>query len=182
MTEDRKTIIIKEIQYWKDSHLLPSRYCDFLLALYTEGDLITSGEEPTEKSDQDQINISNVILIASNIFLLPITFLLLYFTELNYFRQFIFSLLMLVVSIGFYIVSIKKFKLNIAYAFIILLTVFFLLSVTLIHQTFNSLLITTIVAACQSLSWIGLGYRNKSKFLIILGSLGSIVSLLYYFF
>ena len=37
MDENRKQIIIKEIGYWKNNKLLPEQYCDFLLALYTEG-------------------------------------------------------------------------------------------------------------------------------------------------
>lgn len=37
MDQQRKATIIHEIKYWKDNHLLPAHYCDFLLALYTEG-------------------------------------------------------------------------------------------------------------------------------------------------
>ena len=37
MDENRKQIIIKEIGYWKNNKLLPEQYCNFLLALYTEG-------------------------------------------------------------------------------------------------------------------------------------------------
>jgi hypothetical protein len=37
MTNEKKKIIIQEIYYWKNSRLLPETYCDFLLALYTEG-------------------------------------------------------------------------------------------------------------------------------------------------
>ncbi len=37
MDQQRKATIIHEIKYWKDNHLLPPHYCDFLLALYTEG-------------------------------------------------------------------------------------------------------------------------------------------------
>lgn len=37
MDQQRRATIIHEIKYWKDNHLLPSHYCDFLLALYTEG-------------------------------------------------------------------------------------------------------------------------------------------------
>ncbi|GAB2573182.1 hypothetical protein [Gracilibacillus alcaliphilus] len=43
MKQDRKQIIISEIQHWKENQVLPEQYCDFLLALYSQG------EEPTEK-------------------------------------------------------------------------------------------------------------------------------------
>ena len=38
MNEQRKKIIVAEIKYWKQSKLLPDQYCDFLLALYSQGD------------------------------------------------------------------------------------------------------------------------------------------------
>ncbi len=45
MDETRKQIIINEIEYWKEHHLLPEQYCDFLLALYTEGNGIEKKEK-----------------------------------------------------------------------------------------------------------------------------------------
>lgn len=38
MDNERKHIIISEIKYWKQSKLLPDRYCDFLIALYSRGE------------------------------------------------------------------------------------------------------------------------------------------------
>ena len=38
MNETRKKIIIQEIKYWKKSKLLPEKYCDFLLTLYSGGE------------------------------------------------------------------------------------------------------------------------------------------------
>ena len=38
MNETRKKVIIQEIKYWKQSKLLPEKYCDFLLTLYSGGE------------------------------------------------------------------------------------------------------------------------------------------------
>jgi hypothetical protein len=38
MEQDRRKIIIKEIDYWQKSKLLPDQYCDFLLNLYLDED------------------------------------------------------------------------------------------------------------------------------------------------
>ena len=38
MNAHKKEIILNEIQFWKKNNLLPSHYCDFLLALYAGGD------------------------------------------------------------------------------------------------------------------------------------------------
>jgi hypothetical protein len=37
MDQDKRAIIIREIQYWKRNRLLPEHYCDFLLNLYGSG-------------------------------------------------------------------------------------------------------------------------------------------------
>ncbi|WP_117169200.1 hypothetical protein [Paraliobacillus sediminis] len=176
--EDRKLIIIKEIKHWKDSHLLPSHYCDFLLALYTEGESVTLTEKPVS----DQINLLSVVIMALNLFLLPITFYILYFTHLNFMMQVLFSFFILAVAFGFYVVSKNKLKLYIVYALIILLSIILLISVTLIHQSFGSILLTSLLAGLQCISWIFIGIRKKSKFLVILGSIGIVMSTLFYIF
>lgn len=180
MTEDRKLIIIKEIKHWKESHLLPSHYCDFLLALYTEGE--PEPETVTDKPDSDQINLFSVVIMALNLFLLPITFFILYFTHLNVTMQVLVSFFILAVAFGFYVVSKKKLELYIIYAFTILLSIILLISVTLIHQNFGSILITSLLAGIQCISWIFIGFRKKSKFLVVLGSIGIVMSALFYIF
>ncbi|WHY95984.1 hypothetical protein [Peribacillus simplex] len=39
MDEMRKKIIIQEINSWKESRMLPEQYCNYLLALYCQGEL-----------------------------------------------------------------------------------------------------------------------------------------------
>lgn len=48
MDEERRTIIINEIKYWKKNQLLPEHYCNFLLMLYTEGEEIPEEEQKKE--------------------------------------------------------------------------------------------------------------------------------------
>lgn len=38
MQDQRKKIIVNEIEHWRKNHLLPEHYCIFLLNLYTEGE------------------------------------------------------------------------------------------------------------------------------------------------
>ncbi|CAM3960748.1 hypothetical protein L1N85_03290 [Paenibacillus alkaliterrae] len=38
MNQDRRNIIVKEIEHWRRSKLLPDQYCDFLLNLYDDQD------------------------------------------------------------------------------------------------------------------------------------------------
>ncbi|SFF00789.1 hypothetical protein SAMN05216378_4711 [Paenibacillus catalpae] len=44
MNEERRQIIVREIQHWSRSKLLPDQYCDFLLNLYMDHDKETKRE------------------------------------------------------------------------------------------------------------------------------------------
>jgi len=45
MNQERRQIIVKEIDYWRRSRLLPDQYCDFLLNLYADQDTNRSSYE-----------------------------------------------------------------------------------------------------------------------------------------
>ncbi|MGO4696326.1 hypothetical protein AB4Z50_18795 [Paenibacillus sp. 2TAB26] len=45
MNQDRRQIIVKEIDHWRRSKLLPDQYCDFLLNLYADQDTIQTTKE-----------------------------------------------------------------------------------------------------------------------------------------
>ncbi|WP_028610388.1 hypothetical protein [Paenibacillus harenae] len=45
MNPDRRQIIVKEIEHWRRSKLLPDQYCDFLLNLYADQDTPRRTEE-----------------------------------------------------------------------------------------------------------------------------------------
>ncbi|MFG6121087.1 hypothetical protein [Thalassobacillus sp. B23F22_16] len=80
MTKERKEIILQEIQYWKANRLLPESYCDYLLALYTQGEGLTH-PSPGPR----QWVIVTRIMIA--FLMLPISFLVIYFTETAFIMQ-----------------------------------------------------------------------------------------------
>lgn len=50
MSLQRKQIIMNEISFWKKNKLLPEHYCDFLLALYAQGE--NNGDEKTENASK----------------------------------------------------------------------------------------------------------------------------------
>ncbi|MEV5112839.1 hypothetical protein [Peribacillus frigoritolerans] len=49
MDEMRKKIIIQEINSWKESRMLPEQYCNYLLALYGQGELPPSKSNETAR-------------------------------------------------------------------------------------------------------------------------------------
>ena len=50
MSLQRKQIIMNEIAFWKKNKLLPEHYCDFLLALYAQGE--NQEDEQVEKASK----------------------------------------------------------------------------------------------------------------------------------
>lgn len=81
MNEQRKKIIVAEIKYWKQSKLLPDQYCDFLLALYSQGDEKETEEITVKDSlkEQEKSKMWNRVLwlgiigaaLLVSLFLLP---------------------------------------------------------------------------------------------------------------
>ncbi|TFD92317.1 hypothetical protein [Jeotgalibacillus sp. R-1-5s-1] len=84
MNEQRKKIILNEINYWKDRNLLPSHYCDFLINLYS------SGEDAEPEKSKSILQKRRITLNSVNIFVLLFTailFIVFYFTELSIILQ-----------------------------------------------------------------------------------------------
>jgi hypothetical protein len=50
MNHEQKHVILQEIRFWKESKLLPSEYCDFLMNLYGEGDSFTEDQSQGKES------------------------------------------------------------------------------------------------------------------------------------
>ncbi|WP_231563724.1 hypothetical protein [Anoxybacillus sp. KU2-6(11)] len=82
MEQKRKEIIINEIKYWKQTRLLPEQYCDFLLALYTEG----NHNDVDQSTKQVPTWAVRFTMIMIGIFL-PFALLVIYFTELSFVLQ-----------------------------------------------------------------------------------------------
>ncbi|WP_338789056.1 hypothetical protein [Metabacillus sp. FJAT-53654] len=178
MNNNKKNIIINEISYWKNNKLLPETYCDFLLALYTEGNQmdidITSQMEQKRKA----ITIYQVFLYGLLLLLLPAMLLVIYFTELSFVLQ--------MTIVGFFLVS----SMNVT-AYFIRKRVFFQvpLSITFIQLLIVSLSIIekitngdrlwiggTVVVNC--LLWILIGRIYRVIYLIISGIVGLAIFIL----
>ncbi|MCT2537587.1 hypothetical protein NC661_01405 [Aquibacillus koreensis] len=176
MAEERKSIIIKEINNWKQANLLPSHYCDFLLALYTEGNV----EQEQEKKERTLLERLFFICISlSNFLLLPLTLLVIYFTEMNFTMQILLVIIFLILTVCYYLYFKKDHMLNDLYASVIMLLIFLVITVYITNYFFSSY--TFIIIAGHCLFWIALGIRKKLIFLTIFGVLGGVMLIIYNF-
>ncbi|MBM7620293.1 hypothetical protein JOC95_002146 [Bacillus tianshenii] len=154
MDRQRKDTIIREIKYWKESRMLPEHYCDYLLALYTEGE----GSNKREKAPKK--NLLHLFLAILIPMFVPITFLVIYFTELSIDLQMLPIIFFILLSLlGYYVFRKEHFFIHIPVITIALLVL--LLSLKLVEATgYDS---TRMLAAVgvQAIGWFVMGVLKK---------------------
>ncbi|MBO8156060.1 MAG: hypothetical protein H0Z32_06330 [Bacillaceae bacterium] len=173
MSKDRKKIILNEIEYWKENRLLPKEYCDFLIALYTEGSGIQSKRHNWKKS----AFFLDIMLI---LLMLPLSFLVIYFTQFSLVMQ-IFIIFIFLLFLYIHIIYLRKNNsIYFHLALIIFLLVFFILSVHLVNiLTGNDFYIQGIVLA-NCILWAVLGFSKKYHYLTASGIIGVLLLILFF--
>lgn len=163
MDQSRKKIIVNEIKFWKENRLLPEQYCNYLLALYSEG------EEIEDKPKRKETKIHPLYLLS---FLPLITFICVYyFTEFSIFFQ-LPILVICLIGNGLFLFLCKKKELN---EQIPLATSLFLL---LLESIYISKLLTTStmilfsIVSLNCILWIVIGSKWKLVYFIISGIVG----------
>ena len=174
MNENRKKIIVNEILAWRKNKMLPEHYCDFLLALYTEGN------QPSEIKEQKSRRYywKNHYLF---LLLIPFMMFLIHFTELPINLQMTFSIIFVLAGISFTFYYLRKGILLqiplIASALILLLS-----SVEFISRLYPEnpkVLYFNLVFNC--LLWLLSGWKLRLLSFIISGALGFILLIIYIF-
>lgn len=163
MKDDRTRTIISEIHYWKNNRLLPSEYCDFLLALYTKGD----GEHVEErKNSHVSSHLFFYLIISLTLFVLPLSFLVIYFTEMGIIMQ--TGLLSSFVCIEWIHVKWLKYKESdwLLLPLIVGILVFLLASISLAQHFYGPGWILYITFALNFTLWMVVGrlFRRQVLF------------------
>ncbi|WP_058307423.1 hypothetical protein [Gracilibacillus massiliensis] len=162
MDEDRKKIIIQEINYWKDHHLLPNQYCDFLLALYTEGE----GANDEKKDNKQTAYYLLFYFFDTLLILFPV---LLFQLTNNIIVQVIGIVITLAIALMMTTVFKRYKDLQESFAVMIFFVVFLFSSMMLINEYIGYSWITYSWILINSLSWILFGKIKKQFFLQIAG-------------
>ncbi|QTM99853.1 hypothetical protein ERJ70_11445 [Sediminibacillus dalangtanensis] len=172
MATEKKEIIIREIQQWKQSRLLPGEYCDFLLALYSQGEGI---DEPVKPS----MNLKLVFLLFSDIVMLPLTYLVINFTEFPDRLQMFLAFIFLLISYACYRVfsNIKAVKIPVAK--LVILGILLIITIDIVQMVTKTPWITPIAISIQLAGWLIAGYKQKDKYLFGAGMIGTIMVIYY---
>ncbi|WP_080845018.1 hypothetical protein [Cytobacillus gottheilii] len=165
MQHKRKSIIINEINYWKKNRLLPEQYCDYLLALYTEGNQPKEDRKVVNGKMLKSVNLLFLLLIPMSVFLL-------YFTELSIILQTAFAILFIFLGATlFFYFSKKEIILHIPIITSTLIYLFFSVEIVTVYFPNQSLpLYMNLISNC--LIWVLLGWKWRLIYLRISGFLG----------
>jgi hypothetical protein len=161
MDQARKETIVNEILFWKENNILPTTYCDYLLAFYTEGAV---DEIPIKKKRNNRL----LMIIALTILLPIISILATYSTELSFDLQILIKGILIIISCLLVYLVLKRDKLYIHVPLIMAAISFFLFSVQFVEGVFgqnNVLLSVGIIGNC--FLWGMLGYYFRVKYFFI---------------
>lgn len=175
MADERKRIIIEEINYWKNHKLLSEKQCDFLLALYTQG----QGEDYKIHTKYEKVFLIYLPLL---ILLVPLSVIIMYFTQVSDIMQ--ISLLILFFSFAWLSYFIFK-RHDFQYTFIALLIaliLMLLMSVYLTNKFFPNQFLVPIVILINFASWFITGRRIQHKILQIISITSFIFTCIYIIF
>jgi|SRR5690625_660471 len=175
MPDDRSRIIIKEINYWKDHNLLPSAYCDFLLALYTHGEGASIEKRGRSKS---MLSIYVTLLLP----LIPLSIVVLYTTQFHLILQIGLLSLFLIFAIWCYVIFKKhqyyftNLALSTVLIFILLISLHVNNTLITLHQ------LTPFIIITNSIGWLIIGRKFDFKYLTAMGSLALAFTCIYIIF
>ncbi|WP_350299496.1 hypothetical protein [Peribacillus frigoritolerans] len=175
MDEMRKKIIIQEINSWKESRMLPEQYCNYLLALYCQGELPPSNSAKTGSVKND---IFSGLLIGA---LFAFIVFLNYFTEIPIRMQ----MLMTTISILVFGLAVRRFTgRKIIFQMALMGMTLSLLLLTVSFAEFMapgqvSILYIFLFINCGL--WILMGKKLKLLHFSIAGGLGAMITLYFFF-
>ncbi|WP_430785216.1 hypothetical protein VBD025_10540 [Virgibacillus flavescens] len=174
MTEDRIRTIINELHYWKKNKMLPAVYCDYLLALYTNGE--TTSEEMELKSTYKRGTVFKIVHVTLLILMLPLALLIMYTTYFSTYLQ--VGILLLFIVYSFW--QSRQLKLGQEFfyslSFTILLLLVFVTSIFLSNTYILSSWITQLIIMLNFIGWFILGRKMNINYLTVASIFGILLA------
>lgn len=179
MSDERINIIINEINYWKEHKLLPAVYCDYLLALYTKGDdTFESGNQNKNKI----VKIIDAIRVILMFLMLLLSFILVYFIEMNHIWQTVLLIAMLTFSCWMYLFLRKTRNSSFHFAIVLLLTLFLLSSIHISTLYIKNQWVLYIILFFNFLIWWHMSQKQQLKYLKLISIIAIVFTMIYIFF
>ena len=165
MDEQRKQVIINEINFWKQNNMLPEHYCDYLLAIYTKGNKEDEHAKQRKRSfiiTEIYFNVLFLLMIFCSIvytFIFPLSFT---------YQLILYACLNFILLIIYYV--IKKWNEEQLPVFITAAFLLLIFEVQLNDFLFmGNVKILYLLLLLNSCIWIFIGIKKKMKLFLISG-------------
>ncbi|WP_048600308.1 hypothetical protein [Rubeoparvulum massiliense] len=182
MDDVKRKIIVTEIESWKRNQLLPAHYCDFLLNLYTEGEVSSSAEGLPQSSGAkhflwEKLKRFKWLLLVLVSSLTGIIYLAYHFTDFDPTMQILFVgfLFLLLLGTGAWLLKRKEpfAHLFMGSAALLLIWLAFLLQFQLGDGMDSGLKPSFLLLI--ALLWLLMGFIFKVPYLIIGGEIALVL-------
>ncbi len=180
MDQMKRKMILKEIEYWRSSRLLPEQYCDFLRNLYIEDDApeTTAVGEPGARFRLRPPSPKSILYVLGLASLLLLIYL--YFTSFHPVMQTGLSimLILLLIAIGIRRRDTKPMLAFASLGFGCLLSLFLGLLILEVNGLSEPVWTVALVAGC-GLLWIAVGIVSRISVLHLCGQIALLLSYLW---
>lgn len=174
MSDKRTNIIIEEINYWKQHKLLPDVYCDFLLALYSKG------EDTSKLTNKNKaFKITQIVRITLLFIMLLLSFLLVYFLEMESIWQTILLIVILIFSSSLYILLRRNQDFAYHFGMVIVLAIYFIASIHISTLYIKNQQILYFVLFSNFIAWFYVGQKQRLKYLKITSIIFTVFTVIY---
>ncbi|WP_175615656.1 hypothetical protein [Piscibacillus halophilus] len=167
---ERKELIIKEIQYWKESKLLPAQYCDFLLMIYSHGEGLDHSNQKQQGRLWFYIDFLFLLLF------IPISIYLILWMDISLFMSLALIVGVLAIAI-IHVVYYKRINSIVVHLPIILILLVGLTGTISLGKVLDLQLNYYLIVFFHCLLWISLGFWNKWIYLMVSGLVGLLILL-----
>lgn len=170
MNDTRKKIILKEIHFWKQNKMLPEQYCNYLIALYSEGE----DDQPFLYEKRKWLNQSELYFSLLFLMLIIISIVITYITDFPIEMQTLF----LAVFVFILLLSWRFFRKKGKNPLVIFITGAFLLllyTVQLNDAFFASKASSLyMMLLLNSFIWLTAGIWRRVPFFILSGAIATL--------
>lgn len=178
MDQEKRKILVREIEHWRRSKLLPEHYCDFLMNLYADDTAASTMQDPQNRKSFSELWVSSKNVVYALTFFTVIAIVGLNFTAFPLSLQLALPLLLIgaIYAVGF---ALRKSQTVASYALLGIGTLILLVAGPMIlrlHGVDTPGNIGLYIAVCGVL-WIILGLATGLRMFHFCGWIG--LSLVY---
>ncbi|MCJ7841857.1 hypothetical protein MUB24_13295 [Lederbergia sp. NSJ-179] len=176
MKDEKKNILLNEFYFWKEHKMLPEHYCDYLIALYTEGDEKKQQKKKYRNKKKFQFELLFYLLL---LIMIAVMAVITYITAISFGMQTLFlsTFVVLLFIIWFYF---RQNKINAMSVYMTAAFLFLLYTVQINDAFFDHASISLYwLLLINCFIWVVAGMIGKQLFFSITGLLAIVLLIVF---